>query len=192
MSGQPAPRQRLEFRPGFNHFAGTAISHLQESERRQGRERRAPSVRSLLAGHWLRRRRAGRRLGEGASLIRDWHPSGWLGLAVLVLLLSATDAFLTLTLLRNGAVEINPVMAVLIKGGVPGFAWWKMGLTAFGTLVLTALANVRLFGRIPAGCLLYLVAIGYVVLVCYEWYLLHNYGMNFVSSLISHPVNYPT
>jgi len=162
---------------------------VQESERRQGRERRAQPVRSLLAGHWLRRRRIGRRVGEHASLIRDWHPSGWLGVAVLILLLSATDAFLTLSLLRNGAVEINPVMAKLIRGGIPGFAWWKMGLTAFGTLVLTSVANVRLFGRVPAGCLLYLVAIGYLLLVGYEWYLLHNYGTNFVSSRIGHPVN---
>lgn len=113
-------------------------------------------------------------------------------MAVLVLMLSITDAFLTLTLMRHGAQEINPFMAPLVEGGGKSFAWWKLGLTAFGVMVLTAFAHVRLFGRIPAGCLLYLVLLGYIVLVAYEWHLLHNHAhaMDLVSSWLPHPLHY--
>jgi hypothetical protein len=115
---------------------------------------------------------------------RDWHDAHWLGAAVLILLLSTADALLTLTLMRHGAEEANPFMEPLIAGGGAGFAYWKMGLTAFGVIVLTAMARIRLFGVIPVGWVLYLIAAGYIVLVAYELRLLHLshlYGTDFVS-----------
>lgn len=98
-----------------------------------------------------------------------------------VLLLCVADAFMTLTLMRHGAQEVNPLMAPLISGGGPAFAYWKLGLTAFGVVVLTILARVRLFKVLPAGCVLYLILAGYMVLVAYEWRLLHHYGTDFIS-----------
>lgn len=165
------------------------ISTSHPFERRSGRERRERTLHALLSGHWIRRRRGGRRSDDAHPVLRDWHDPRWLGVTVLVLLLSITDAFMTLTLLRHGAQEINPFMAPLIEGGGPSFAYWKLGLTSFGALVLTAFAHVRLFGRIPAGCLLYLVLLGYVVLVAYEWHLLQQIGTNFVSSRLVHPLH---
>lgn len=122
-------------------------------------------------------------------MLTDWHSAHWLGVCVLVLLLSILDAFLTLTLIRHGGTELNPFMAPLIDGGGPSFAYWKMGLTATGVLVLTAFAHVRLFGRVPAGCLLYLVLLGYLVLIGYEWHLLHRVETHFVSYRIGHPLH---
>jgi hypothetical protein len=129
----------------------------------------------------MRRRRHGRRVADMHPAGRDWHDAHWLGAAVLILLLSTADAFLTLTLMRHGAEEANPLMAPLISGGGAAFAYWKMGLTAFGVLVLTAMARIRLFGLIPVGLILYLAAAGYIVLVTYELRLLHHYGTDIVS-----------
>jgi Domain of unknown function (DUF5658) len=135
----------------------------------------------LLAGHWFRRRRTERRLEDTHAAGLDWHAPHWLGVAVAVLLLSIADAFMTLTLMRHGAEEANPLMAPLISGGGPAFAYWKLGLTAFGVVVLTILARVRLFRVVPAGCVLYLILAGYICLVVYEWQLLHHYGTDFIS-----------
>ncbi len=140
----------------------------------------------------MRRRRQGRRVTDMHAAGRDWHAAHWLGAAVLILLLSAADAFLTLTLMRHGAEEANPLMEPLINGGGPAFAYWKVGLTAFGVLVLTAMARVRLFGVIPVGWILYLVAAGYIVLVTYELHLLHHYGTDFISYWLPVPLQLAT
>jgi hypothetical protein len=129
----------------------------------------------------MRRRHSGRRVDDMHAAGRDWHAAHWLGAAVVVLLLSIADAFMTLTLMRHGAEEANPLMAPLISGGGPAFAYWKVGLTAFGVLVLTAFARFRLFGLVPVGWILYLAMTGYIVLVAYELQLLHNYGTDFIS-----------
>jgi hypothetical protein len=90
-----------------------------------------------------------------------------------ILLLCAADALLTLTLVSHGATEINPLMDPLVGGSGHGFAYWKIGLTAMGVLVLTLLARVRLWGR-GVGTILYVVLGGYAALVAYELFLLRN------------------
>jgi hypothetical protein len=104
----------------------------------------------------------------------DLHHPQWLGVALVVMLLSCADALLTLTLISHGAVEINPFMAKLVYGGGHGFAAWKIGLTGVGLIILVGLARVRvrLFGRLPVGAVLYLLLAGYVILVSYEVWLL--------------------
>lgn len=92
---------------------------------------------------------------------------------MLILLLCAFDAVLTLTLISHGAYELNPVMAQLLGEGGPGFAVWKLGLTAAGVVTLTVLARLRAFGR-TVGYLLYMVLAGYAALVAYELFLLRN------------------
>ena len=103
----------------------------------------------------------------------DWFQPHWLALVVSILLLSVADAFLTLTLVAHGAVEVNPLMDPLVRGSGHGFAYWKIGLTAFGVMVLTLLSKLRVWGR-TVGNVLYLTLAGYVVLVIYELFLLRN------------------
>jgi hypothetical protein len=129
----------------------------------------------------MRRRRAGRRVGDQHAAGIDWHDAHWLAAALMVLLLSVFDAFLTITLMRHGAVEANPFMAPLLSAGGPSFAYWKVGLTAFGVIVLTLFARIRLFRVIPVGLVLYLLGIGYAVLVAYELLMLHRYQSELVS-----------
>jgi hypothetical protein len=136
---------------------------------------------ALLAGHWMRRRRSGRRIDDSHAAGLDWHDAHWLGAALLVLLLSIADAFMTITLMRHGAEEANPLMAPLLSADSPAFAYWKVGLTAFGVLVLTAFARFRLFRVIPVGLVLYLVGAGYIVLIAYEFKMLQRYEAELVS-----------
>lgn len=157
-------RRHLENRPG----AGAV------PERRLGRDRRTRIAKGLFEGSLNPRRRGSRRAGDHGFTHVDWHDAHWLGVALLILLLSCGDAILTLTLLGHGASEANPLMAPLVEGSGRGFALWKLGLTALGVVLLTLLAPFRMFGRIPAGVLLYLALGGYVVLVGYELWLLER------------------
>ena len=122
----------------------------------------------------------------------DWHDAHWLGAALVVLLLSVTDAFMTITLMKHGAIETNPLMAKLLDGDGAAFAYWKVGLTAFGVLVLTAFARFRLFRVIPVGWLLYLAAAGYVLLIVYEYNMLQRYSGELISYCFPIPLQFPT
>ena len=137
-----------------------------------GEERRSRSWHALLAGAWRARRRNLRR-GECGSLGQvDWHAPQWFAAAVLVLILSLVDTFLTLVLLRHGAIEINPLMRVFLDGDGREFALVKLALTAWGVAALVVLARVPVFRRYIAGPLLVAAAVLYLSVVGYELWLL--------------------
>ncbi len=135
---------------------------------RRGSDRRRQVLHALLHGSFHPRRRAPRRANERAAIAVDWHHPQWLAIAILILMFSCTDAFLTLLLLERGAYEANPLMALLVGGSGVAFALVKFGLTAGGVVLLTQLARMRAFGRVPVGLLLYTVLALYGVLLAYE------------------------
>jgi uncharacterized membrane protein YczE len=143
------------------------------TERRINTDRRLSVFRSLWRGNFARRRIAPRRSAERHAAVTDWFHPQWLAVAISVLLLSVSDAILTLTLISHGAVEVNPLMEPLVRGSGHGFAWWKVGLTAVGVVMLTLLARLRVRGR-GVGTVLYVVLAGYILLVTYELFLLRN------------------
>ncbi len=147
-----------------------------EAERRRASDRRTHTLRSLLAGGLNPRRRGARRAHDNSAVSADWYEPKWLVIALLILLLSAADALLTLTLLQHyGVLEENPIMAALVRGDPQFFAAVKFALTAAGVILLTALARVRAFGRrVPVGALLWAVLAGYSALVLYEVWLLQR------------------
>jgi len=149
-------------------------SELATASNRRGADRRRRHWFALLIGSFRVRRRRVRRAGEHRMSSLDWHDSQWLAVAILILLLSVTDAFMTLTLINLGAVELNPFMAPLVTGSGRSFALWKLGLTSGGVVILILLARARVFRRLPVAVILYLVLIGYAVLVCYEVWLLER------------------
>jgi hypothetical protein len=140
---------------------------------RRFNDRRRSVLRSLWHGNFARRRLAPRRSGERHAAVTDWFHPQWLAIGIVVLLLSFADAILTLTLISHGASEVNPIMDPLVRGSGHSFAYWKIGLTAMGVVVLILLARLRVWGR-AVGNVLYVVLGAYVVLVTYELFLLRN------------------
>jgi hypothetical protein len=140
-------------------------------ERRATPERRKRTLRALFMGSLTPRRRGLRRDTDAGIVAVDWHESHWLAVAILIVILSCADAFLTLTLIADGAYEVNPVMASFLEGSPWGFALAKIGFTSLGVVLLTALARARAFGRFSVGLALYTVLFAYTVLVAYECWL---------------------
>ena len=95
-------------------------------ERRLTQERRGFSWRTVFFGFTHSRRRGARRREDADVIFVDWHHPWLFFLSVGIMLLSCTDAFLTLTLLQRGMIEANPVMAA------------ALGLVTAGGLVTAA------------------------------------------------------
>ena len=57
-------------------------------------------------------------------------------------------------------------------GSALAFALVKVGITAGGVVLLTQLARMRAFGRIPTGVILYVLLAVYGALILYEFSLL--------------------
>jgi hypothetical protein len=153
--------------------AGNLVLDAEEC-RRAGADRRRRHLRALWTGSFERRRLAPRRATDRGIASVDWHHPQWLAVSMLILLLCAGDAFMTLTLIRLGAEEVNPIMRPLVLGSGPAFALWKMGLTSAGVVMLVILARLRAFGWLPIGAVLYAVLAGYIALIIYEFWLLER------------------
>jgi anti-sigma factor RsiW len=141
-------------------------------ERRRG-DRRQRLLHALIHGGLRPRRRSPRRAGDHGVSAVDWHHAQWLAIAVLIVVFSCSDALLTLMLIERGAYEVNPLMRPLIGGSALAFTLVKVGLTAVGVVLLTLMARLRAFGRIPVGALLYSLLTVYGALIFYEFRLLN-------------------
>ncbi len=98
----------------------------------------------------------------------DWHDPALLASAVLILLLCAADAALTLRLLADGAREANPLMAMLVYGDARRFVITKFVLTGGGVLALVALARFRVMRWLRAGAIVHSLLVAYLMLITYE------------------------
>jgi len=148
---------------------------IDAAQMRRGPDRRKRVLWSLVYGSFHPRRRGPRRADENSLTAVDWHHPQWLAIATLIVAFSSADAFLTLVLIGHGAYEMNPLMAPLVGGSAVGFAMTKIGLTAIGVVLLTQLARLRTFGRIPVGAILYSVLVIYGTLIFYEFRLLARF-----------------
>jgi hypothetical protein len=119
-----------------------------------------------------RRRTPPRRVEDSRFHSLDWHSSHLLAVAICILLLSVSDAFLTMLLLQGGASEVNPVMAALIYRSVAMFAALKMGMTGLGVVLMVFLARYRFMRLLRVEWALYAVLTAYVGLICYEFWLI--------------------
>ena len=135
-------------------------------------DRRSFDWRTVVYGFVRSRRRAHRRQNEVEPLFTDWHHPWLFFLSTGTMLLSSMDAFFTLRLLEQGAVEVNPVMAMVMGHSIAVFAVTKMLLTGFGILALVYMARSRVFNRIRTGIFLTVFFSFYCCLVCYEFLLL--------------------
>ena len=142
-------------------------------ERRGRTERRRRLWWSVLYGNFKPRRRSSpRRFGDMRFHMHDWHSAHLLAVAVGIVLLSVTDAFLTLTLLQGGAAEVNPIMAVLVYRSAATFTALKMGMTSAGVILMVFLARYRFMRVLPVEWVLYGVLLAYATLIGYEIWML--------------------
>jgi hypothetical protein len=144
------------------------------ADRRSGTERRDRSLGAYWHGSLRPRRRAGRRAMDALYPIIDWHSPRVFAGVLAILLLCAADGTLTVLLLANGAVEVNPVMARFVPHSLGWFATVKLVLTAAGVLVLAACSRMKLFRALPGEALIGLILAGYAALVGYELWLLEQ------------------
>ncbi len=130
-------------------------------------DRRQTSWRSMLYGAWRGRRVGERRCGLQAGYVDRYGP--WVAVpAVILCLLSAVDALLTVHLVALGARELNPIMDFMLGMGRDAFVGSKLVLVTTATLILVLHKNFRLFRRFSGeGCLRFFTA-GFAVLVAYE------------------------
>lgn len=138
-------------------------------ESRDRDTRRQLSWRTVFYGFLRSRRRTTRRGDEGEPLYTDWHHPWLFFLATGTMLLSCMDAFFTLQLLDRGAVEINPIMALVISKSTLTFAATKLLLTGLGILMLVFLSRWKIFNLMRTGIVLTIFFSFYACLVCYEF-----------------------
>ena len=142
-------------------------------ERRAWPERRRRVWWSAVYGNYNpRRRRPQRRRDDGGFQARDWHSARLFAVAVGILLLSVADAFMTVTLLAGGAIEVNPVMAAVIYKSATLFAVLKMTLTGVGVTLMVFLAHYRFMRVVRVDAVMYALFVGYGGLLCYEFWML--------------------
>lgn len=114
------------------------------------------------------RRRAGRRASDTLYPIVDWHSPRLLIPVLTILALCVLDGMLTIVLMKHGADELNPVMALFLPNKLLWFALVKLALTSVGVCVLVACSRMRVFRRIPGEVFVYAVLGAYVWLITYE------------------------
>ncbi len=78
------------------------------------------------------------------------------------------DAYLTLTLIRFGGVELNPFMLLLMNKDIALALIVKYLLTVFCISFFLIHKNFKVFGKMRIGILLYGVLTLYIVLVFVE------------------------
>ena len=144
-------------------------------ERRERIDRRRRHLWSIWYGGFRPRRRApARRAGDSRLEYVDWFAAHLLAVSLGILVLCATDAFLTLVLLRNGADEVNPLMALVVND-VSVFTGIKMALTGVSVVLMVALSRYRFLRLFKVEYVLYVILAGYVTLIGYEVWLLDGH-----------------
>jgi hypothetical protein len=138
-------------------------------------DRRRRVLWSVLYGSFNpRRRRPPRRQDDSRFHALDWHSPHLFAVAIGILLLSVADAFMTVTLLAGGAMEVNPIMAAVVYRSAAVFAAVKMSMTGAGVMLMVLLARYRLLRVVRVDVAMYGLLIGYFALLSYEFLLLRE------------------
>ena len=107
------------------------------------------------------------------SYFLDHYSLRVFGIIIGIILLSLTDALLTLYLIRHGAAEVNPVMEHFLRYGPLPFLAAKYLLTTASIVLLLIYKNVHIFGtRIRAKYLFIIIFLIFASVVLWELYLI--------------------
>jgi hypothetical protein len=146
------------------------------TERRSGHDRRQqfPSLKDI----WTKRRRRQlrRRDDHKKIVLFDHYSRSITAIVITILVLSATDAFLTLLLINHGAIEMNPVMAYFLDINPVTFLSVKYGLTAMSVFIILILNYVFVrYVNLQARSLLHIFAGIFALVVTWEIFLVTQY-----------------
>ena len=170
-------QQRVNRSESLSSDTGSVCTNTQdcgESVSRRTRDRRNFSFSTLVCGSLHCRRRAVRRSSDTHSAYVDWYEPRLLYITLGVLVLSATDAVMTLNLLQHGSIELNPFMGILIEHDVGLFVFTKLMLTGASLVFLVMHVNFRLFRYIRIKHCITASLLVYLILVAYELVLLSH------------------
>ena len=148
-------------------------------ERRSGKDRRAKRFGDI---RWFlktgRRRQIRRQADRRKLFLLDYYPPQLFYLLVLILFLSVVDAYLTLWLIDEGAMEINPIMAYYLSIGPNTFLAAKYLLTV-AAVTIVVLMNYAIVRIIPFqfGQLLKLFAGCFAMVVAWELFLIARHAI---------------
>jgi len=138
------------------------------SERRTLTDRRGMGTIPFSRYTFRGRRRKLRRSAERHHYYVDRYSPHYLVLIVAILILCFLDAYLTLCLLEEGGVELNPFMLYFIKKDVVLSMVVKYVMTASALIFILIHKNFRVFGGLKVSKLIYVILSLYSGLVLFE------------------------
>ena len=131
-------------------------------------DRRETTVSTLKGCLFHCRRRHSRRYKDEINNYIDWYGPWPLVASILIITMCFLDAYLTLILLNNGAVEANIFMDWLIQKDVFTFTAAKMGITSIALIVLVMHHNFRVYKIFAVRYLMYALVPLYSLLIAHE------------------------
>ena len=152
--------------------APTSVDDRSIEQRRA--DRRRFTFKTLYGTLFLRRRRTSRRDEDNINNYIDWYGPWPLVATLIIILLSCADAFLTLILLKKGAVELNLFMDWLITKDIRLFTATKMAMTGLSLIILVMHFNFRVYRFLPVRFVVYALVPLYALLVAHEINLLNQ------------------
>jgi len=147
------------------------MNQLAVDQRQQERRIEVSFVCPYQLGIKRGRRIAQRRSDHGAAYV-DQYSWQLVTCVLAIVLLSTTDAFLTMNILAGGGAELNYFMAALIEKDMQQFIFAKLALTSLAVIMLAIHHEVRLCVGFRCRHLLYMFLLGYASLIGYELILL--------------------
>lgn len=111
----------------------------------------------------------------GVNCYVDLYPPRLFVVAILIMLLSASDAFFTLQLIEKGAVELNGLMQALLISSTFNFVMYKFLLTALSSVFLVIHHNFLVLSFFKTEKILYAMLFAYSALSIWEIFLLTHF-----------------
>ena len=139
-------------------------------DRRSGKDRRDGQTLPFKVKSLFGTRRGSRRREDARKYyFVDVYSPFFLAVLLGTMILSLTDAFLTLKLVGENCRELNPVMGFFMQMGPYPFIIVKWLFTAIGLTVLLVFKNYHLWGgKIRAQTILVVFPFLYLILIAYE------------------------
>lgn len=144
-----------------------------QCDERYAPDRRRHKFKSFLCSLYKGRRSTVRRKDEAVLPFYTDIYEKWVGaIFIFIIVLSATDAFLTLKILDKGGKELNPVMDALLEIDNSVFFIGKLTLTLACLLFVLVHINFKLLGLVSMRKILAFLFVLYSCLIGYEVILL--------------------